>query len=233
MPMTFTTTIIQRARLLAMAIALPAGLLAWSGIAQADPHHGGHGGHGNDYHGDGWYRPGVVRVRPSIGVSVNVLPPAPRMYAYGREHFYYAAGAWYRPYGPRFVVVAPPIGIVVPFLPTYYDSRVIRGETYYLSDGTYYRATPRGDGYIVSAPPSDASDSAPVMEKSFVYPRNGQSEKQQDKDSYECHAWAVNQSGFDPTQAYGGVSADQVAGKSSDYRRANEACMDGRGYTVK
>ncbi len=34
----------------------------------------------------------------------------------------------------------------------------------------------------------------------YVYPAQGQSQAQQDKDKYECHAWAVNQSGFDPSK---------------------------------
>ncbi|MGV8825051.1 hypothetical protein [Methylibium petroleiphilum] len=34
-----------------------------------------------------------------------------------------------------------------------------------------------------------------------VYPAKGQSAKQADQDRYECHDWAREQSGFDPTQA--------------------------------
>lgn len=33
----------------------------------------------------------------------------------------------------------------------------------------------------------------------FFYPTTGQSEAQQDRDRYECHLWAVKQSGFDPS----------------------------------
>lgn len=33
-----------------------------------------------------------------------------------------------------------------------------------------------------------------------VYPAKGQSAKQADQDRYECHDWAREQSGFDPTQ---------------------------------
>ena len=35
----------------------------------------------------------------------------------------------------------------------------------------------------------------------MVYPAKGQSTEQQSKDRYECHAWAVKQSGFDPSTA--------------------------------
>ncbi|MGH7933758.1 MAG: glycine zipper family protein [Candidatus Binataceae bacterium] len=33
----------------------------------------------------------------------------------------------------------------------------------------------------------------------FIYPAKGQSQAQQDKDRYECHSWAVRQTGFDPS----------------------------------
>ena len=33
----------------------------------------------------------------------------------------------------------------------------------------------------------------------FVYPAKGQSQAQQDKDRYECHTWAVQQTGYDPS----------------------------------
>lgn len=32
----------------------------------------------------------------------------------------------------------------------------------------------------------------------YFYPAAGQSSAQQDRDRYECHVWAVNQTGFDP-----------------------------------
>lgn len=38
--------------------------------------------------------------------------------------------------------------------------------------------------------------------KMLIYPKNAQSPQQQDEDRYECHTWAVQQTGFDPSQAY-------------------------------
>jgi hypothetical protein len=32
----------------------------------------------------------------------------------------------------------------------------------------------------------------------FIYPNKGQSQKQQDKDKYDCYSWAKKQTGFDP-----------------------------------
>ena len=37
----------------------------------------------------------------------------------------------------------------------------------------------------------------------FIYPAKDQSQEQQDKDRYECHSWAVKQTGFDPQHAAG------------------------------
>jgi len=33
----------------------------------------------------------------------------------------------------------------------------------------------------------------------FIYPAQGQNEEQQSRDRFECHSWAVQQSGFDPS----------------------------------
>ena len=35
----------------------------------------------------------------------------------------------------------------------------------------------------------------------FIYPKQGQSPEQLNRDKYECHGWAVQQSGFDPMNA--------------------------------
>jgi hypothetical protein len=73
---------------------------------------------------------------------------------------------------------------------------------------------------------------APSQAGLMVYPKNGQSEDQTNKDKFECHKWAVGQTGFDPTQPNGG-SAPGAASKRSDYFRAQSACLEGRGYSVK
>lgn len=39
-----------------------------------------------------------------------------------------------------------------------------------------------------------------TMAQQFVYPAKGQSAERQKKDEYECHQWAVQQTGFDPTR---------------------------------
>lgn len=39
----------------------------------------------------------------------------------------------------------------------------------------------------------------PVSTRIMVYPAQGQSADQLERDRYECHTWAVQQSGFDPS----------------------------------
>ena len=56
-----------------------------------------------------------------------------------------------------------------------------------------------------SPPPPEAvvaqAPQPPPNLQIFVYPNNGQSAEQLDRDRYECNNWAVKQSGFDPSQA--------------------------------
>lgn len=40
----------------------------------------------------------------------------------------------------------------------------------------------------------------------IIYPAGDQSAEQQEKDRYECHVWAVQQTGYDPTRASGPAS---------------------------
>ena len=61
-----------------------------------------------------------------------------------------------------------------------------------------------------------------------AYPMYGQGQEQQDQDRYQCHRWAVSQSGFDPaTAAYA-----PPANVADNYRRALGACFSGRGYSI-
>jgi hypothetical protein len=49
----------------------------------------------------------------------------------------------------------------------------------------------------ISFPVSAVIASAQEM---YIYPAKKQSQAQQDKDRYECHTWAVKQTGFDPSR---------------------------------
>ncbi len=71
-------------------------------------------------------------------------------------------------------------------------------------------------------------------ERVFIYPRQGQSEALQARDRYECHLWAVDRTGCDPTQpSTGSMPKDRLAQVRADYFRAQAACLEGRGYTMR
>lgn len=53
----------------------------------------------------------------------------------------------------------------------------------------------------------------------IIYPRNGQSSVQLEGDSRECNRWATTQ--------------QAAMSDASVFQRAVEACMDGRGYTMR
>jgi len=173
---------------------------------------------------------------PPRGFAVRTLPGGYYAAHYRGGQYFFHGGVWYRPYGPRFVVVRPPIGIFVPLLPAFYTTVWIRGSPYYYADDTFYVWRPEENGYEVTEPPEEAAAegvTSPGSDETFVYPKNGQSDEQQARDRYECHAWAVRETGFDPTQTLGGVDESQVASKRADYRRAEGACLEARGYSVK
>ena len=64
-------------------------------------------------------------------------------------------------------------------------------------------------------------------------PMKGQSADEQARDRYACYQFAAAQTGFDPLRASGGVSPDQTAERKAAYERAQAACFEGRGYSVR
>jgi hypothetical protein len=82
---------------------------------------------------------------------------------------------------------------------------------------------------VASASTAAASTAAaPQSTKVIAYPRNAQSAEQQARDHYECYQFGVAQSGFDPVRS-GAISVEQ----QSTFDRAQNACFEGRGYTVR
>ena len=60
---------------------------------------------------------------------------------------------------------------------------------------------------------------APPKPDPIIYPRNGQSASQTEADRQECNRWATTQ--------------PSAMNEASVFNRAVDACMDGRGYTVR
>lgn len=172
---------------------------------------------------------------PPAGYRLPRLPSGYRVFHYHDRPYYYYGGIWYLYSGVYFSVTVPPVGITVPILPPYYTTIWVGGVPYYYANGVYYVWQPVQRVYIVTDPPpaSSVSEEQTEPKKLFIYPKEGQSEEQQAKDRYQCHGWAVTQSGFDPTRAGGGVPVEQYVGKRDEYHRAMKACLEARGYSVK
>ena len=85
----------------------------------------------------------------------------------------------------------------------------------------------------VVPPPVEGLVTTAPQAKSYVYPRLNQTAEQQAADEYECHKWAVSQTGFDPTTAATGQKAGAAPALRDSYQRASSACLEGRGYTVR
>jgi hypothetical protein len=182
------------------------------------------------------------RYYPPVGTVTRSLPPDYRPYYHGGGRYYFHGGVWYAPRGGGFVVVTAPVGVVVSVLPPYYSTVWVGGLPYYYADNVYYNWQPDQNGYAVvdppdnsdqASPPPDGDPSGPAPQSDIIiYPKNGQSKDQQAADEYECHNWARGQTGFDPTQPNGGVSAGDADRSHSNYDRAMSACLQGRGYQV-
>jgi hypothetical protein len=175
------------------------------------------------------------RYYPPRGHVVPAPPPGYRVVPHRGVKYYYHGGVWYRPSGTRFIVTLPPVGIVVPFLPPFYTTIWVGGVPYYYADNVYYVWQPEQRAYVVTEPPpeSEVSEQPATPDQLFVYPTKGQSEQQQATDRFQCHSWAVGQTGFDPSKPGGNVSEAQYADKRADYQRAMKACLEARGYSVQ
>lgn len=215
-------------RIAAPMFALVLALAGSSAFAQS--HGGGHGGgHAmSSYHGS--HVGGAVAHGGFHGYT-HVGAPYRGGYGrfYGGRPYFYSRSGFFYPRHRFYGGLA--FGLFFASLPFYYDTIWWGGVPYYYSDGTYYLYNDNVRKYEVVPPPysEDASrDSAPASAELFVYPKDGQSEDQQKSDRFECHQWAANQSGFDPSNG-----ASTSPEKQSDYRRAETACLAGRGYSVK
>ncbi len=88
--------------------------------------------------------------------------------------------------------------------------------------------------YVTTPPPAQTPPptTGARADELNITPKNGQTPEQQWSDRYECHRWARDQSGFDPTQIKDAGSGDTGA-RRDQYRRAFAACLEARGYTVR
>jgi Family of unknown function (DUF6515) len=64
---------------------------------------------------------------PPRGRVIDIAPRGAVIVRRGGVPYYFHEGAWYRPWGPRFVVVRPPIGLFVTVLPPFYSTIWVGG----------------------------------------------------------------------------------------------------------
>jgi hypothetical protein len=171
------------------------------------------------------------------GYRVNVLPRHHVVVPYRNTRYYFDGGLWYRPFGSFFEVALPPVGLSISLLPPYYSTIWAGGVPYYHADGVYYAWRPSERNYVVVEPPAGVQAEAmqsevPQPERLFIYPREGQSEEQQAEDRFTCHRWAVEQTGFDPSNP-GNQATEQNPYRPEEYQRATRACLESRGYSVR
>jgi hypothetical protein len=121
------------------------------------------------------------------------------------------------------------IGLYFATLPYYYSTFWDAGVPYYYADDNYYQWDGNVGQYQTVNPPVDVQRQAEQTSYLIAYPKNGQTEAQQAADKSDCSKWATSQSGFDPTQ----TATTEPTSKHSDYMRADAACLEGRGYSVK
>ena len=167
--------------------------------------------------------------RYRIGVRLLSLPARHTRVTIGTTVYYYADGVYLVRRGGGYVVVRSPVGARVAFLPYGFRSVWVGPRRYFYVNSTYYVYAPSTRDYVVVAPPSGADAQVQAMSPDpIVYPAQGQSQEQIDLDRFECHRFAMGESGFDPTRGEQDARADRAI-----YDRAIKACLTGRGYTVE
>jgi hypothetical protein len=177
--------------------------------------HGGAPWVGGYWHGAWWphvwYYPGWAWYLP-------VLPFGYATYWWGGMPYYYWNNLYYTwsPADAGYIVTDPP--------PASGDNAPPDGAPY---DGGAYEQSEQSGTAAPYDQPAPSQYTAPTGggAQLFLYPRNGQTDAQIQNDRYECHGWAVNQSGYDPTRP--------GEGNSAGYRQAMIACLDARGYSAR
>jgi hypothetical protein len=127
-------------------------------------------------------------------------------------------------------------------LPLYYSTWWWGGVPYYYAYDNYYIWNPSASQYQLTTPPSGliaGGAPAPGGEAPstagtdlFAYPKTGQTAEQQARDKQECRDWAGTQ--VQPGNANAAGAIASAAPQSGElFMRAEAACLEGRGYSVK
>jgi hypothetical protein len=211
------------------AIVLGVALLSTAPVANA---HGGGGGHGGSFGGGhggsfgGGHGGGFGGGHGGRG-GFGHRGFGDRGFGFGRFGF---GGGFYDGFGLL------GYGLFFDALPFYYSTYMWGGVPYYYANDNFYQWNgSMGQYETVRAPESLANQvtaQGPDLNL-FAYPTNGQTTAQQSADRFECRQWAGGQTGIDSPPAGSTVMISVPAAKRQDYLRAQAACLQGRGYSVK
>jgi hypothetical protein len=206
-----------------------------------------------------WFEPRgpvFIVVAPPIGLMVPSVPGSATTIQEHGETYLYANDVYYRPRpdlggyevvnepvetaattqdtapsalitpAPASIGAAPAVATALPLAAANSVSAAVpTASIAAVPGGAPAAAPPAVAPAVVVAPASTTAATQPT--KVIAYPRNAQSAEQQARDHYDCYQFGVAQSGFDPMR--GGATSEQ----QSTFDRAQNACFEGRGYTVR
>ena len=111
-------------------------------------------------------------------------------------------------------------GLFFDALPLYYSTYWWDGSTYYYSNDNFYRWNASVGQYETIVPPQSLAAQVGTAE-------------QQATDRMECQRWATGETGIGSSSARSTVPATADAARRQEFRRAEAACLKGRGYSVQ
>ena len=165
---------------------------------------------------------------------MNSLPHGHHRYDYRGSRYHYYDGIYYVPSSLGYSIVTAPLGFLLATLPLGYLTYYYNDVPYYYYMGTYYLWNATASAYQVVEPPTEikiqveTAAASEVIDEGDVSAAAGTSSTQQARDRYECHSWAVSESGFDPSTGAQATDNNQVI----LYNDSLRACLESRGYVV-
>ncbi|ARS53594.1 hypothetical protein [Kushneria konosiri] len=102
-------------------------------------------------------------------------------------------------------------------------------QRYQVSHGNWFASLESDGRYTPTPTPREAQMAGMDIFDVIAYPMQNQTLRQQQQDHGQCHRWAIDQSGFNPTTTLEPPSRLQAGA----YRRALAACLAGHQYSVQ
>ena len=223
--------------------------VATLGLASAaDAHGGGHGGGGGGAHGSGGGGHfggghfggfhgggrGIYGMHGAYGSRMGGWRGGGYGGYGGWGHGGWGHGGWGRGgWGAGWLGY----GLLFSALPYAYSTLWWDGVPYYYADDNYYQWNDSVGEYETVQPPAGLAAQAPAEPPStqlFAYPKNAQSSEQQAKDKQQCATWATTQTDSQANTPNSTASPSAEAWSQREkYLRAEAACLEGRGYSVR